>query len=293
MENTLMMISAVFNMFVRARASSERIGEVFSQESSMRWDRHSVKSADIKGRVDFENVAFSYEGVSGEPVIKNINLTCMPGGTIGIIGSTGSGKSRLVSLIPRFYDVTSGSLKVNGEDVRNIEPKKIREKIAVVPQKTVLFTGTVIDNIRWGKEDATVEEIERAAMIAEAHGFISAYPEGYQIKVGQGGINFSGGQKQRIAIARALVKNSEILILDDSTSAVDVATETKIKNSLKKYVRDLTCIIIAQRITTVMDADKIVVLDDGEIVGIGKHDELIKCCKVYQEIVKSQVGKEM
>lgn len=289
----LMMISAVFNMFVRAKASAQRIGEVFSQKSSMSWEEHPVKRADIKGRVDFENVTFSYDGASGEPVIKNINLTCMPGETIGIIGSTGSGKTSLVGLIPRFYDVSSGCLKVNGEDVRNVEPKKIREKIAVVPQKTVLFTGTIIDNIRWGKEDATIEEVERAAMIAEAHDFISASPEGYQIRVGQGGVNFSGGQKQRVSIARALVRNPEILILDDATSAIDVATEAKIKKSLKKYAKDLTCIIIAQRITSVVDADKIAVLDHGEIVGIGTHDELIKDCKVYQEIVKSQVGKEM
>jgi len=289
----LMLIAAVFNMFVRARASAQRIGEVFSQESSMNWNKHPVKSTVVKGRVDFENVTFSYEGASGELVIKNINLICMPGETVGIIGSTGSGKSSLVALIPRFYDVTSGCLKVNGEDVRNIEPKQIRKKIAVVPQKTVLFTGTVIENIRWGKADATIEEIERVAVIAQAHDFISASPEGYQTKVGQGGVNFSGGQKQRISIARALVKSPEILILDDSTSAVDVATEAKIKNSLRHYAQDLTCIIIAQRITSVMDADKIVVLDQGEIVGMGKHDELIQCCTVYQEIVKSQVGKEM
>jgi len=289
----LMMISSVFNMFVRARASAQRIGEVFSQESSVNWEENSVRSAVIKGRVDFENVAFSYAGIAGESVIKNINLTCMPGETVGIIGSTGSGKSSLVSLIPRFYDVTSGCLKVNGEDVRNIEPKKLRRKIAVVPQQTVLFTGSVIDNIRWGKADATMEEIERVARIAEAHGFISASPGGYLAKVGQGGVNFSGGQKQRISIARALVKNPDILILDDSTSAVDVATETKIKNSLKQYAKDLTCIIITQRITSVLDVDKIVVLDYGEIVGMGKHDELIKSCPVYQEIVKSQVGKEM
>jgi len=289
----LMMISAVFNMFVRAKASAQRINEVFSQESSMNWEKQPENSTDKTGRVDFENVTFSYEGASGEPVIRNINLTCLPGETVGIIGSTGSGKSSLVNLIPRFYDVTSGCLKVDGQDVRNIEPKKIREKIAVVPQKTVLFTGTVIENIRWGKADATLKEIERAAMIAQAHDFIAAYPDGYQVKVGQGGVNFSGGQKQRLAIARALVRNPEILILDDSTSAVDVTTEAKIKKSLKKYAKDLTCIIITQRIISVMDVDKIVVLDDGEIVGIGKHDELIKECTVYQEIVKSQVGKEM
>lgn len=289
----LMLIGAVFNMFVRAKASAQRIGEVFSQESSMNWEESPGKTKVITGRVDFENVTFSYEGVSGQPVIKNITLTCMPGETVGIIGSTGAGKSSLINLIPRFYDITGGCLRVDGEDVRRIEPRKIRRKIAVVPQKTVLFTGSVIDNIRWGKVDATMEEIERAAMVAEAHTFISEFPEGYQVKVGQGGVNFSGGQKQRLAIARALVKNPEILILDDATSAVDVATEERIKNSLKKYAKDLTCIIIAQRITSVMDLDKIVVLDHGEIVGMGKHDQLLQNCRVYQEIVKSQVGKEM
>ena len=289
----LMLIASVFNTFVRARASAQRIGEVLSQASTMSWEKHLKQSTNIKGRVDFENVTFSYEGALGAPVIKHINLTCMPGETVGIIGSTGSGKSSLVGLIPRFYDVTSGCLKVDGEDVRNIEPKKIREKIAVVPQKTVLFTGSVIDNIRWGKEDATMEEVERVARIAQAHDFISGFSEGYQTQVGQGGVNFSGGQKQRISIARALVKNPEILILDDSTSAVDVETETKIKAALKKYAKDLTCIIIAQRITSVIDATKIVVLDDGEIVGMGTHEELLKDCQVYQEIVKSQVGKEM
>jgi len=289
----LMLMAAVFNMFVKARASAQRIGEVFFQDSNMTWVAHPVNATNIKGRVDFENVSFSYEGPLGVPVLKNINLTCMPGETVGIIGSTGSGKSSLVGLIPRFYDVTSGCLRINGEDVRNIEPKRVREKIAVVPQKTVLFTGTVIDNIRWGKEDATLEEIKRAAMIAQAHDFISTSPEGYLTDVGQGGVNFSGGQKQRLSIARALVKNPEILILDDSTSAVDVATEAKIKISLQKYAKDITCIIIAQRMTSVIDADKIVVLDYGEIVGMGKHDELIKSCKVYQEIVKSQVSKEM
>lgn len=290
---SLMMIAMVFNMFVRARASAQRIGEVLSQESSMKWASQPVKDRNIRGRVDFENVYFGYEGATGEPVIKNINLTCMPGETLGIIGSTGSGKSSLVGLIPRFYDTTAGVIKVNGEDVRNIPPNKIRDKIAVVPQKTVLFTGTVIDNIRWGKEEATLEEIERAAKMAEAHAFLSASPEGYQTKLGQGGVNFSGGQKQRVAIARALVRKPEILILDDSTSAVDVATEAKIKESLKKYAKDLTCIIVAQRVTSVMDADKILVLDHGEMIGMGTHDELMKSCQVYQEIFQSQVGKEV
>jgi ATP-binding cassette subfamily B protein len=294
---SLMLISMVFNMFVRAKASAGRIGEVFAEQNQMTWKEHLAGDvagdATTKGRIDFEHVCFSYEGAEGEPVLKNITFTCMPGETIGIIGSTGSGKSSLVGLIPRFYDVSSGTIKVDGEDIRNMDPQRLREKIAVVPQKTVLFTGTVMENIRWGKEDANFEEVVKAAKIAEAHDFISASPEGYHTRLGQGGVNFSGGQKQRLSIARALVRKPEILILDDSTSAVDTATEAKIKESLKKYAEGLTCLLIAQRITSVMDADKIIVLDRGEIVGMGKHEELIKNCKVYQEIFQSQAGKEV
>ncbi len=290
---SLLLISMVFNMFVRAKASAGRISEIFSQVNNMKWDQHLIKDLTVKGRVDFKDVYFSYGGTITQSIIKNINLTCMPGETVGIIGSTGSGKSSLVNLIPRFYDVTSGTIKVDGEDVKYRDPKWIRQKVAIVPQKSILFTGTIIDNIKWGKEDATIEEIEKASRIAQAHDFIAALPDGYLTKVGQGGVNFSGGQKQRLAIARALVRRPEILILDDSTSAVDVVTEEKIKKELKKYAKDLTCLIIAQRITSVMDADKIVVLDQGEIIGIGKHDELMKFCKIYQEIFYSQVGKEM
>jgi ATP-binding cassette subfamily B multidrug efflux pump len=290
---SLLLISMVFNMLVRAKASAERISEVFSEENNMKWGNLPIEGTNVKGRIDFEEVCFSYGGTAGQPIIKNMNLTCMPGETVGIIGSTGSGKSSLINLIPRLYDATSGSVKVDGVDVKNIDPKQIRQKVAVVPQKTVLFTGTVSDNIKWGKEDATMAEIERAATLAEANDFIIAFPEGYQTKVGQGGVNFSGGQKQRVAIARALVRKPEILILDDSTSAVDVVTEERIKKSLKKYAKDLTCLIIAQRIASVMDLDKIIVLDQGKIMGIGKHNELMKTCEIYQEIFYSQVGKEM
>ena len=184
------------------------------------------------------------------------------------------------------------SIKVDGEDIHLVDPKRLREKIAFVPQKTILFTGTVEENIKWGKEDATIEEVERAAKIAGAHDFISASPEGYQTRIGQGGVNFSGGQKQRLSIARALIKNPQILILDDSTSAVDVTTEEE-SQELKKYAQGLTCLLIAQRITSIMDADNIVVMDHGEIVGMGKHEELLRDCKVYQEIYQSQIGKEV
>lgn len=287
---SLMLISMVFNMFVRARASAGRIGEVFAEQDLMTWSETEAAPSAQRGRIDFENVSFAYDG---EPVLKNITLTCLPGETVGIIGSTGSGKSSLVNLLPRFYDVDAGSIKIDGQDVRDLDPKLIREKIAIVPQKTTLFTGTILENIKWGSEKATQEEIERAARMAEAQDFIRQTPEGYLTRLGQGGVNLSGGQKQRLSIARALVRNPEILILDDSTSAVDVATEARIKESLKSYAKGLTCLLIAQRITSVLDADKIVVLEQGEVVGLGTHEELIKSCEVYQQIFQSQMGKEV
>jgi ATP-binding cassette, subfamily B, multidrug efflux pump len=290
---SLMMISMVFNMFVRAKTSAVRMGEVFALEDNLTWKSDVSETPVEKGRIEFNHVSFAYEGTSGEPVLKNITLTCLPGETVGIIGSTGSGKSTLVGLIPRFYDVSAGNIKVDGEDIHLVDPKGLREKIAFVPQKTILFTGTVEENIKWGKEDASMEEVEQAAKIAGAHDFITASPEGYQTRIGQGGVNFSGGQKQRLSIARALIKNPEILILDDSTSAVDVTTEARIKAGLKKYANDLTCLLIAQRITSIIDADKIVVMDHGEIVGMGKHEDLLRDCKVYQEIYQSQIGQEV
>ncbi|NMM61832.1 ABC transporter ATP-binding protein [Clostridium sp. P21] len=290
---SLMMISFVFTVFVRARASAERIGEVFIEENMRKDFEDNVEDAGTKGRVDFENVYFSYSMSKGETIIKNITFTCMPGETIGIIGATGCGKTSLVNLIPCFYNTTSGSVKVDGIDVANINLKSLREKIAIVPQKSILFTGTIKDNILWGKENASEEEIKNAAIMAEAHEFISAFPEGYDTKIGQGGVNFSGGQKQRISIARALIRKPDILILDDCTSALDSATESKIRLTLKKYLKNLTCFVISQRITSVMEADKIIVMDNGEIVDIGKHDKLIKSCSVYKEIFNSQIGKEV
>jgi ATP-binding cassette, subfamily B, multidrug efflux pump len=290
---SLMMVSMVFNIFVRAKASTGRIAEVFSIEENITWSNVQTEETTEKGRIDFEDVTFSYEGTSGEPVLKKINLTILPGETVGIIGSTGSGKSTLVNLIPRFYDVTSGVIKVDGVNIQQLSPKKLREKIAIVPQKNILFTGSVAENVRWGNDKAVIEEIEKASKMAEADDFIQAAPEGYDTRIGQGGVNFSGGQKQRISIARALVRNPEILILDDSTSAVDVATEARIKDSLKKYAKGLTCLLIAQRITSIMDTDKIVVLDHGEVAGLGRHEELLKDCQIYQEIYQSQMGKEV
>ncbi|AKA68010.1 ABC transporter ATP-binding protein [Clostridium scatologenes] len=290
---SLMMISFVFTVFVRARASAERIGEVFMEENERNCSKAIKENVKTRVKVDFEKVYFSYAESKGEPIIKNITFRCMSGETIGIIGATGAGKTSLVNLIPCFYNVTSGSVKVDGIDVNHMDLKTLREKIAIVPQKSILFTGTVKDNILWGKENASDEEIKNAASMAQAHDFISSFPEGYETKIGQGGVNFSGGQKQRISIARALIKKPDILILDDCTSAVDAATETRIRLSLKKYFKNLTCFIIAQRITSVMEADKIIVMDNGEIAGVGKHEQLMKDCNIYKEIFYSQIGKEV
>lgn len=292
---SLMLITMVFNMFVRARASAVRIGEVFAEDNPLTREETAEREPDVreKGRIEFDNVSFAYGGSAGEPVLKNITFSCEPGETIGLIGSTGSGKSSLVGLLLRFYEPNSGTIKVDGLDIRRLDPKRLREKVAVVPQKTTLFTGTVLENIRWGREEASQEEIERAAQMAEAYEFIAKTSDGYETRVGQGGVNLSGGQKQRLSIARALVRKPEILILDDSTSAVDTATEARIKQSLREYAKDMTCILIAQRITSVLDADKIVVLDQGEIAGLGRHEELMDSCEVYQQIYLSQLGKEV
>lgn len=288
---SLIMISFIFSTFARAKASADRIIEVFAQEDAMKYAQNPAP-ADVKGLIEFDKVSFSYSGSCGEPVLKNISLRCMPGETIALIGSTGSGKSSLISLIPRFYDACSGSVKVDGMDVRDMDIKELRGKIAFVPQKTTLFTGTIIENIRWGKQDADLKEVIAAASAAQAHGFVSSFPEGYDTLLGQGGINLSGGQKQRLAIARALIKAPEILILDDCTSSVDVSTEAEIRKALKKYFGKLTCIIVAQRITSVIDADRIIVLDKGEISCIGTHKELMESCTVYKDIFHSQIGKE-
>lgn len=289
---SLMMISMVFNMFVRARTSAGRIGEVLDEKNDMTWTEEQFVS-NQGGKIDFENVSFSYNETSQEPVLKNVTFTCMPGETLGIIGKTGAGKSSLVSLIPRLYDATSGTIKLNDSDIREIEPKAIRERIAIVAQKAMLFTGTIGDNIRWGREDASEEEVQLAAEMADANGFIQRSKAGYETEIGQGGVNLSGGQKQRVSIARALIKQPEILILDDSTSAVDMATEAKIKQSLERYANNITCILVSQRISTVADADRILVVDNGEIVGNGKHEELLQACQAYKEIYESQFEKEV
>ncbi|MGL5352768.1 MAG: ABC transporter ATP-binding protein [Clostridium sp.] len=287
----LMMISFVFNTFIKAKASASRISEVLGEDIN---EEKYYKKVDnnTKGKIDLENISFSYCDDIKEPVLKNISFSCNTGETVGIIGSTGSGKSTIATLIEGFYPLNIGKIKINNIDIKNMDIKNLREKISIVPQKVVLFSGTVMDNIKVGKEKATLEEIIEAAKVAKAHDFIEALPNGYNTILGQGGVNLSGGQKQRISIARALIRKPEILILDDCTSAVDVVTEIEIREGIENYSKNLTCIIIAQRITSVMDAHKIIVLHNGIVVGNGSHKELILECEVYKDIFISQIGKE-
>jgi len=289
----LMMVSMVFTMFVRARASATRLREVFAERPVLSRGEEMYREPVREGGIEFKNVDFAYANASGEPVLKGVSLRILPGQTVGIIGSTGSGKSSLVHLIPRFYDATAGTVRIDGRDVKTWDPTALREAIAIVPQQSVLFTGTVAENIRWGNDRASDEDVVEAAKAAEAHEFVARLPEGYESRIGQQGVNLSGGQKQRLSIARALARKPRILILDDSTSAVDTATESRIKESLRRRAKGLTCLIIAQRVTSVMDADQIVVLDQGEVVGVGDHRTLLANNAVYREIFQSQIGKEL
>ncbi len=289
---SLIMMTRILNMFIRAKASSERIGEVFAAKDTIIVKEDPTDFKDIRGRVEFENVYFKYHSTS-RYVLEDINFSIEPGETLAIIGSTGSGKSSLINLISRFYDVTEGKIKIDDINVKDISLDDLRKEVGIVPQKVLLFTGTIKDNIRWGDRDATMEDVEDVAKIAHAHDFITSFNDGYNTYLGQGGVNLSGGQKQRISIARALIKRPAILILDDSTSAVDLLTERKIRQGLKEYLKDTTTILIAQRITSVMDADKILVMDRGKIVGQGTHHELMKDCEVYKDIYHSQLGKDV
>lgn len=286
---SLMMVFNVFNVFIRAKASAERVKEVLTQENNIVESKKEVIT-NIEGKVEFKNVDFGY--IEGINVLNNISFKCNKGQLIGIIGSTGSGKTTLVNLIPRFYDINHGEIKIDGVNVKDYLKKTLNSKIAIVPQKNVLFSGTIAENIRWGKENATQDEVIMAAKIAQAHNFITSFEKGYDTVLGQGGINLSGGQKQRIAIARALLKDAEIIILDDSTSAVDVQTEAKIREALKQYSKDITFIMIAQRISSVMNADNIIVLENGKIEAQGVHNELLKSCEIYKAIYRSQFGDD-
>lgn len=288
---SLMMLSMVFLQSSRAMASIRRIDEVLDEPIDLSDENASQKDRKVeKGCVEFKDVSFSYcEG--GEPVLSHISLTAEPGETIGILGATGSGKTSLVQLIPRLYDVTEGSVRVDGIDVREYSLKNLRDGVGMVLQKNVLFSGTIEENLRWGDETATEEEVRRAAVYAQADSFVNSFAEGYKTEMGQGGVNVSGGQKQRLCIARALLKKPKILILDDSTSAVDTATEAAIRTAFREDLKDTTKFIIAQRLSSLEYADRILVLEDGRIIGEGTQEKLLASCEAYREIYETQYGK--
>ncbi len=286
--NSLMMLSNVFMMLTRSLASWKRISEVLDEKIDIRDDEHTRDIRVEKGEIQFEHVYFKYKKEAREYVLSDISFHIKPGQTVGIIGQTGSAKSTLVQLIPRLYDVTEGQVLIDGIPVREYPIRELRESIAMVLQKNTLFSGTVKDNLRWGKEDATDEEIDAACHAACVDEFIDRLENGYDTELGQGGVNVSGGQKQRLCIARALLKNPKVLILDDSTSAVDTATEAKIRQGLAECLPNAVKIIIAQRITSVLHADQIIVLDDGKINAIGNHDSLLASNEIYQDIYHSQ-----
>ena len=284
---SMMMLNMIFVMMSMSAASAKRIVEVLDEEPDIKNPEDPVMSVE-NGAIDFDNVTFRYSETSDDPVLKNIDLHIRSGETIGLIGGTGSGKSSLVSLISRLYDVESGAVRVGGRDVRDYDIEVIRDAVSVVLQKNVLFSGTVYSNLRWGNTEATEEECREACRLACADEFIEKMPDGYNSRVEQGGANFSGGQKQRLCIARALLKNPKVLILDDSTSAVDTATDAKIRKAFREVIPETTKIIIAQRIASVQDADRIIVLDDGTVSGFGSHEELLKTNTIYQEIYETQ-----
>ncbi len=288
---SMIMLSMMFIMVPRAQASAERINEVLETVPGI-TDSNETKDCFIgKGFVEFKDVTFSYHGAE-EPALKNISFSAKPGEITAIIGSTGSGKSTLVNLILRFYDIDSGSILVDGVNVNETSQECLRSKIGYVPQKAVLFSGTITENIKFGCESATDDDVRHAAQIAQASGFIAEMDEGYDHVIAQGGTNVSGGQKQRLSIARALVRKPEIYIFDDSFSALDFKTDAALRTALKKEIAQSTVIIVAQRVGTVMDADRIIVLDEGKVAGIGVHKELLKTCEVYREIVSSQLSEE-
>lgn len=284
---SLMAVSMVFVMIIISRASAERIYEILVEESTLHNGENPIYQVK-DGSISFENVTFSYSEKNEKPVLDHINLNILSGQTIGILGGTGSSKSSLVQLIPRLYDVTEGRVTVGGVDVREYDIESLRNQVAMVLQKNELFSGTIKDNLRWGNENATDDEILHACQLACADEFVSGFPQGYDTYIEQGGTNVSGGQKQRLCIARALLKKPKILILDDSTSAVDTKTDAMIRKAFREEIPDTTKIIIAQRVSSVQDADQILVMDDGKLAACGTHEELLQSCKIYQEVYYSQ-----
>ena len=286
--SSLMMVSFVFVMIMIAEASTDRIAEVLTEVPEMQ-NVEGARTEVPNGDIDFENVNFSYAGEDGKLSLKNVNLHIKSGQMIGIFGGTGSAKTTLVQLIPRLYDVTGGCVKVGGTDVRQYDLEALRDQVAVVLQKNVLFTGSIYDNIRWGDENASDEEVQRVCRLAQADDFVQDFPAGYHTMIVEGGNNVSGGQKQRLCIARALLKKPKILILDDSTSAVDTKTDALIRKAFREEIPDTTKIIISQRISSIEDADQIIILDEGEVKGVGTSEELLKTNQIYREVYESQV----
>lgn len=290
---SLMMLAMMFMMLTRASASYRRIHEVLETESDISDSADAHPVGNLRGRIEFRDVSFHYHPEDdGEPVLSHISFTAEPGEVVAVIGGTGAGKSSMVQLIPRLYDVTEGAVLLDGVDVRQYRLSTLHSAVAMVLQKNTLFSGTIRDNLRWGDQNATEEDIIAAARSAQAHDFIQSFSEGYDTWIEQGGVNVSGGQKQRLCIARALLKKPRVLILDDSTSAVDTATEQRLREAFRRDLAGTTIFLIAQRISSVRDADKIIVMDNGQIVGIGKHEELLASCEAYQEIYLSQQGEE-
>ncbi|WP_195265113.1 ABC transporter ATP-binding protein [Clostridium sp. 1001275B_160808_H3] len=288
---SIMLFSMVFIMYPKAQVSAHRIKEILDEEPIIKSPENGVKDTEIKGLVEFDNVSFIYPN-GEEAVLKDISFTAKKGETIAFIGSTGSGKSTLINLIPRFYDVTKGSIKIDGVDVRDYDLNALRKKIGFIPQKTLLFTGSISSNIKFGKKNADTGEVEYSAKVAQAYDFISRKPKKFDEVISEGGSNVSGGQKQRLSIARAIVRKPEIYIFDDSFSALDFKTDAILRKRLKSETKDSVVLIVAQRIGSIMDADKIVVLNEGEVVGIGTHKELLKNCEIYHEIASSQLTEE-
>ena len=289
---SFLFLSNLFTMYPRTAVSSERLKEVLDMPISINPNEDGITETASRGYLEFDNVTFAYPGETESPVLHNISFKAKPGETIAFIGSTGSGKSSLVQLIPRFYDVTLGKILVDGIDVRDYQLKALRQKIGFIPQKALLFTGTIAENLRYGKEDASHEELDQAADVAQAKDFIESRKERFETHLAEGGSNLSGGQKQRLSIARAVVKEPDIYIFDDSFSALDYKTDATLRRRLKEVTQDATVLIVAQRVGTIMDADQIIVLDKGEIVGCGTHEELMKTNDIYREIAQSQLNNQ-
>jgi ATP-binding cassette subfamily B multidrug efflux pump len=289
---SFLLFSSVFMMYPRAAVSARRVQEVLDMEPAIKNPVSGVKETETSGVLEFKNVSFAYPGNSESPVIRDVSFKASPGETIAFIGSTGSGKSTLIQLIPRFYDVTRGKILIDGVDVREYDLAALRQKIGYIPQKALLFSGTIEDNLKYGKPDATEVEMREALDIAQATEFISQKEKGLLEPISEGGSNFSGGQKQRLAIARALIRKPAIYVFDDSFSALDYKTDATLRQRLKSETTESTVLIVAQRVSTIMHADKIVVLNEGEVIGMGTHRELLKSCSIYYDIASSQLTEE-